>query len=173
MPYGEAEISAIVTRAAARDELPIDADAANAIASVSRGAARHAIGLLKRVRDEVVAEDGAGIDREAVSRALAAAGIGEDGLSTLERKALDALAAHGRPMGIARWAAAAGLSGAVLRRLCEPELTRQGLVWVTARGRMARARAQLRAVARAGVRYDAIPESAGAAGELCRDRAAG
>ena len=183
LPYGDAEISTILTRAAAREELPIEPDAATAIAAVARGGARQALGLLRRVRDEVLAENGIGIDREAVGRALAAAGIGEDGLGALERAALGVLAAHGRPMGIARWSAAAGLTPAVIRQACEPELVRRGLVWITPRGRMARpvqaaapaapARAQLRAIEPGGYRYGVVSESPGADGALCRDRTGG
>jgi Holliday junction DNA helicase RuvB len=173
MPYGDAEIEAIVSRAAARGSVEIDAEAAGTIAALARGGARQALAFLRRVRNEVVAAGGdRRIDRAWVSRALEAAGIGPDGLSVLERQALDVLAAHGGPVGVGRWAAAAGLAPAVIRQSCEPELVRRGLVVVTPRGRMARQApcAQLRAVAR-DVKYGRIPEVEGAAGALSRDRA--
>jgi hypothetical protein len=61
-------------------------------------------------------------------------------------------------MGISRWAALSGLPAATLRRLCEPQLLRLGLLEVTPRGRLARA--QLRAVPgdppADSVRYDEV-----------------
>jgi Holliday junction DNA helicase RuvB len=157
-PYALPELAAIVSRAAARDGVSIDADASEEIATVARGVPRQAIGFLRRVRDEVLSAENDRIDRPSVTRALRAAGIDEHGLRPVERQALDCLVKHGRPIGISGWAALSDLPVATLRRLCEPELLRLGLIRVTPRGRIARA--QLRAVpadpAAEGVSYAEI-----------------
>jgi holliday junction DNA helicase RuvB len=143
-PYARPDLAAIVARAAAREAVAIDADATGEIATAARGVPRQAIGLLLRVRDEVLFSNSDRIDRPSVARALVAAGIDENGLQPVERQALDCLVKHGRPLGVSRWAALSGLPVATLRRLCEPELLRLGLIDVTPRGRIARA--QLRAI---------------------------
>jgi Holliday junction DNA helicase RuvB len=143
-PYEPADLAAIVAGGAARDGGPRDDDPAPPHPAMSRGSPRHALGLFRRTRDEALAGDLARIDRGVVRQALEAAGYDEDGLVPIERRALEVLLRHGRPMGLARWAASSGLPAASLRTLCEPELLRQGLITVTPRGRMARA--QLRAV---------------------------
>jgi Holliday junction DNA helicase RuvB len=150
-PYGEGDLATIVSRAAARDGIAISEDAAPELARTARGSPRVALGLFRRTRDEALAADRAVFDRAAVLAALDAAGIDADGLNPTERRALEVLRRHGRPMGLARWAAASGLPSSTLRVLCEPELLRQDLITVTPRGRMARA--QLRAVVRDAVRY--------------------
>jgi holliday junction DNA helicase RuvB len=158
-PYALPDLAAIVSRAAAREGVAIDAGAAEQIATVARGVPRQAIGLFRRVRDEVLAAESDRIDRAAVTGALRAAGIDEHGLEPVERQALDCLVKHGRPIGISRWAALSGLPAATLRRLCEPQLLRLGLLEVTPRGRLARA--QLRAIPgdppADSVRYDEVP----------------
>jgi Holliday junction DNA helicase RuvB len=179
LPYSESEIAAIVERAAARGALGLEGGATRRIAAAARGTARQALGLLRRVRNEAVAAGATVIDGAAVDRTLTAAGYGADGLNVLERAALAALRDHGRPMGAARWAAAAGVTPATLRQLCEPELLRRRLIAVTPAGRVARgvparptaasARAQLRAVTRDASCYPTSTESPGQAGDLCRD----
>jgi len=169
--YGLDDLAAIVTRAAVRGGVAIDAEAARKVASVSRGTARHAIGLVRRLRNEVISGDRDRIDLRAVEAGLAAAGIDGDGLNALERRALEVLRGHGRPMGVSRWAAASKMQVATLRTLCEPELVRLGLVCVTSRGRMAEGsgRAQLRAVAREAHSYADLA-GADLTGFVCRDR---
>jgi Holliday junction DNA helicase RuvB len=141
--YPQPDLAAIVSRAAAREGVPIEPDAAAKVAAVARGVPRAAIGLVRRVRDEALFQDRDRIDLHAVERGLEAAGIDEQGLQPVERQAFDCLRSHGGAMGITRWAALSGLAVATLRRLCEPELIRLGLISVTPRGRVARA--QLRA----------------------------
>lgn len=59
------------------------------------------------------------------------------GLKAVERRALDALIRRGsgRSVGLARWAALAGLDAGTLRRTCEPALLDAGLIDVGPRGR--------------------------------------
>jgi Holliday junction resolvasome RuvABC ATP-dependent DNA helicase subunit len=66
--YAEADLAAIVARAAARDGVPIDEDAAPELAA-----------------------DRATVDRGLVRQALEAAGYDEDGLLPIERQALQVL----------------------------------------------------------------------------------
>jgi Holliday junction DNA helicase RuvB len=142
-PYAATEIAEIVSRAAVREGLALEAGAAQTLAAAARGSARTALALFRRARDcaqlRAAAAEGATIDLAAAQAALKALTIDERGLKAIERRALAALVhrGRGRSMGLARWAAACGLDVGTLRRSCEPMLLEAGLISVTARGRAA------------------------------------
>jgi Holliday junction DNA helicase RuvB len=143
-PYEDADVVAIIGRAAARQGVAITDDALAALAPLARGVPRAALGLLATVADHAVAE-GVPITAELVRRVLAERGVDARGLAPMERHALEVLVAAGEPVGLDRWAAACGLPAATLRDQCEPALVAHHLVAVTPRGRVATVdRAQLR-----------------------------
>jgi Holliday junction DNA helicase RuvB len=119
--------------------LEIDPEAALLIGGLAHGVPREMVKLSKRISDLALAKRVSRIDQAFVRTAREAYGIDDRGLGPIEQKALRVLERNGkgRPMGIARWVAASGLCGSVLRQICEPALLRLGLIAVTPRGRMA------------------------------------
>jgi Holliday junction DNA helicase RuvB len=148
-PYSEGELAKIVACAAAHEKCDLDAAAASVLAKAARGSAREALALARRATDLAALRRKSGrkkraqlrarIDVALAREALKALTIDGDGLRAVERRALAALrgVGRGRSVGLARWSAAAGLPPATLRRVCEPQLLRAGLIEVGPFGRRA------------------------------------
>jgi Holliday junction DNA helicase RuvB len=137
--YDEADLSAIVLRAAGILECEVDAGGAREIARRARGTPRVANRLLNRVRDfaDVRAD---GVVSEAVAcAALDMFEVDHAGLDRLDRTLLETICVKfgGGPVGLSTLAAALGEAEDTVEDVIEPYLLGHGLLQRTPRGRVA------------------------------------
>ncbi|HZZ64805.1 MAG TPA: Holliday junction branch migration DNA helicase RuvB [Candidatus Baltobacteraceae bacterium] len=137
--YSTAELQQIVLRSAGVLGVPIDEDAAHAIASRSRGTPRIANRLLRRVRDYAEVRAGGRITLPVADEALRREGVDELGLDRLDRAFLRTIVEQyrGGPVGIGAIAATLTEDAETLEDVVEPYLLKQGFVVRTASGRKA------------------------------------
>ncbi|MBV9103194.1 MAG: Holliday junction branch migration DNA helicase RuvB, partial [Candidatus Eremiobacteraeota bacterium] len=137
--YSAEELARIVKRSAAVLTVPIDDDAAQTIASRSRGTPRVANRLLRRVRDYAQVRAGGRITKEVADEALRREGVDELGLDKLDRAFVRTIIEHygGGPVGMAAIAATLTEDAETLEDVVEPFLLKEGLVVRTASGRKA------------------------------------
>jgi Holliday junction DNA helicase RuvB len=141
--YGEAELKAVVLRAASLLNAPVTVDGAKEIALRSRGTPRIAVRLLRRVRDYAEVKGKKSIDRETADKALDLLGIDALGLDQLDMRILDTLCRSfaGGPVGLEALAATLGEEMETLLSVYEPYLVQEGFITRTRRGRVATAKA--------------------------------
>ena len=137
--YSTAELQQIVLRSAGVLGVPIDEDAAHAIASRSRGTPRIANRLLRRVRDYAEVRAEGRITLSVADEALRREGVDELGLDRLDRAFLRTIVEQyrGGPVGIGAIAATLTEDAETLEDVVEPYLLKQGFVVRTASGRKA------------------------------------
>lgn len=137
--YGDDELSAIIRRSAARLHVEIAQDAADLIASRSRGTPRIANRLLRRVRDYAQVHGDGSVELDTAHAALALFDVDPVGLDRLDRAVLEALITtfRGGPVGISTLAVAVGEETSTVEEVAEPFLVRRGLIARTPRGRVA------------------------------------
>ena len=136
--YNEQELAQIINRTANILNVSINSDAANLIASRSRGTPRVANRLLKRIRDFAQVQGLSAIDVSIVNTSLDALGIDELGLEDLDRKILDLIIDKfkGGPVGIDTIAASLGEERVTIEDAYEPYLMQEGLLARTPKGRV-------------------------------------
>ncbi|HQT88129.1 MAG TPA: Holliday junction branch migration DNA helicase RuvB [Acidiphilium sp.] len=136
--YTPAELTLIVTRAAALLGMNLTAEAAQEIAKRSRGTPRIAGRLTRRIRDFATVQGQAVIDRGAVDAALTRLDVDRRGLDAMDRRYLRRIAEHhqGGPVGVETLAAALSEPRDTLEDVIEPFLMQAGFLIRTARGRM-------------------------------------
>ena len=136
--YNVNELSQIVHRTASILNVEIKDDAAELIASRSRGTPRVANRLLKRIRDFAQVQNLSVIDTSIVNTSLEALGIDELGLEDLDRKILDLIINKfkGGPVGIDTIAASLGEERVTIEDAYEPYLMQEGLLARTPKGRV-------------------------------------
>ena len=141
--YTPAELQKVLTQAAAKMGVALEAGGAAEIAARARGTPRVAGRLLRRVRDFAAADGAAVVDRAAAARALARLEVDEAGLDSLDRRYLRALIDNyaGGPAGVDTLAYAIAEARDAVEDVIEPFLLQQGFIQRTPRGRMACARA--------------------------------
>ena len=137
--YSPAELAYIVNRSAGLLSVPIDADAALALASRSRGTPRIANRLLRRVRDFAEVEGDGRVTMPVVDRALERLDVDSAGLDKMDRRLLTIMIERfaGGPVGIESLAAAVGAERDTLEDVYEPYLVQQGYVVRSRQGRVA------------------------------------
>ncbi len=125
--------------------LPTNADGAARIAQRSRGTARIANRLLRRVRDYAQVKGDGHIDAAIADAALDLLDVDPRGLDALDRRLLATIVEKfdGGPVGIESVAAAIGEERGTLEDVVEPFLIQRGLLARTARGRVATRQAYL------------------------------
>ena len=137
--YSVPTLARLLSRAAARQGLELEAEAATLLAGASRDTPRQGLSLLRDVRDEAAV---AGVERVGVAlvqRALARRGIDPAGFDAVDRACLRALEeAGGRPVSLRTLAARCGVSEGRVASVHEPFLIRRGLVEVGPSGRVLR-----------------------------------
>jgi Holliday junction DNA helicase RuvB len=134
--YSTEELSEVVSNSARILSIGIQADAAELIASRSRGTPRIANRFLRRTRDVAQAGGSDVITIEIASDALQRLGVDDRGLAEMDRRILQVLARNGaRPVGLKTIAAVVGEQEDTIQDVYEPFLIRQGLLERTARGR--------------------------------------
>jgi holliday junction DNA helicase RuvB len=141
--YGVPELERIVRRSANVLGVPINDEAARAIAARSRGTPRVANRLLRRVRDFAEVRADGRITLEIADEALRREGVDALGLDRLDRAFLRTIVEQyrGGPAGIGAIAATLTEDAETLEDVVEPYLLKEGFVTRTASGRRATARA--------------------------------
>jgi Holliday junction DNA helicase RuvB len=135
--YTTEELAEIVRNSARALNIGIEDDAAELMASRSRGTPRVANRFLRRVRDVAHAAGGNTITREIAAEGLSRLGVDEKGLSEMDRRILSVLArSPDRPLGLKTIAAVVSEQEDTIQDVYEPFLIRGGLLERTARGRM-------------------------------------
>ncbi len=138
------ELEQIINRLAQLDKVSIQHEAVAEIAKRSRGTARIAIRLYKRVKDYARAHgDISSITKKMAVEALDLLGVDTLGLDDLDRKILELIIDKfsGGPVGLKALAAALAEEIDTIEDVYEPYLLRLGLLKRTPRGRVATERA--------------------------------
>lgn len=135
--YAPDELVRIVTRTAMLTHTSLEHDAAEEIASRSRGTPRIANRLLRRVRDYADVEAGGVITRDVARAALDVFDVDTAGLDRLDRRVLTTIITHfgGGPVGVSTLATSVSEQVETLEDAVEPFLIRAGLLIRTPRGR--------------------------------------
>ena len=137
--YDTEDLRKIVLRSARILELDIEEDAAWEIALRSRGTARIANALLKRVRDFAQVLGDGRINLEITQFALNKLKIDKRGLDAIDNKILRTLILtfKGGPVGIGTLATSVSEDAGTLEEVYEPFLIKEGFIIRTPRGRVA------------------------------------
>jgi Holliday junction DNA helicase RuvB len=143
--YSDAELAQIVTRSASILGIAATPEGAARIAQRSRGTARIANRLLRRVRDYAQVKGDGRIDERSADAALDLLDVDPKGLDALDRRVLATVVEQfdGGPVGIESLAASIGEERGTLEDVVEPFLIQRGLLVRTARGRVATRQAYL------------------------------
>ena len=136
--YDDTQLKRIVHRSAKKLSVEIEDDAAQLIASRSRGTPRVANNRLRWVRDFADSKANGDISTEIAEAALQMIGIDDSGLAPMDRKYLETLLRvfSGGPAGIEAIAHTMNVSSDTLEDEVEPFLLREGWVIRSPRGRM-------------------------------------
>lgn len=137
--YSPGELKHIVLRAARILEVPIEEDGALEIATRSRGTARVANRLLRRVRDYAQVKGDGVVTRPMADAALDLLRIDSLGLDDMDRSILRTAIEKfgGGPVGLASLAVAVGEERQTLEEVHEPFLIQLGFLKRTPQGRVA------------------------------------
>lgn len=137
--YSVKDLKEIVLRAAKKLGIQIDDEGSEEIARRSRGAARVALRLLRRVRDYAQVKKRRAIDLITAKEALSLNDIDELGFDPLDRKLIETIIKNfqGGPVGVATLAAAVSEDVGTISEVYEPYLIRCGFIKRTPRGRVA------------------------------------
>jgi len=141
--YNVEELEHIVRRSARLLNTPVDDEGAWEIAARSRGTARIANRLLKRVRDYAQVRADGVINRQVAHDALDLLDVDSLGLDDLDRKVLRTVIEKfdGGPVGLETIAASLSEEGDTIMDVVEPYLLQLGFLDRTPRGRVATRRA--------------------------------
>jgi Holliday junction DNA helicase RuvB len=137
--YSPRELEQIVSRAARILNVPIDPEGALEIAQRSRGTARVANRLLRRVRDYAQVKGDGGISRKVADAALKLLRIDDLGLDDMDRLIMRTVIEKfaGGPVGLSSMAVAVGEEAQTLEEVHEPYLIQIGFLKRTQQGRVA------------------------------------
>ena len=137
--YDTEDLQRIVQRSARILQIDIEADAAYEIALRSRGTARIANALLKRVRDFAQVLGDGHINLEITRFALNKLKIDKRGLDAIDNKILRTLilSFKGGPVGVGTLATSISEDAGTLEEVYEPFLIKEGFLFRTQRGRVA------------------------------------
>jgi Holliday junction DNA helicase RuvB len=136
--YSPEELQQIVSRAAAKLDMPLTSDGAAEVARRARGTPRIAGRLLRRVRDIAIVENKTQINAAVADDALTRLEVDRLGFDAMDRKYLCLIAENygGGPVGVETLGAALSEQRDVLEEVIEPYLIQQGLLQRTPRGRV-------------------------------------
>ncbi|HEY8423395.1 MAG TPA: Holliday junction branch migration DNA helicase RuvB, partial [Clostridia bacterium] len=136
--YTREELAIIIKRSASILNINITDEAADKIASCSRGTPRIANRLLKRVRDHALVAGSNVIDQKIARHALQKMDIDPLGLDDNDRKLLYTMIEKfdGGPVGLDTLAAATGEEAVTIEDIIEPYLLQLGFLARTPRGRV-------------------------------------
>ena len=136
--YDPGQLATIVRRSAGILDVEIADDAAEEIASRSRGTPRIANRILRRVRDVAEVRHAGAITTAVAQEALQLLEVDEQGLERIDRELLDAIASKfgGGPVGLSTIAVALGEETDTIEDVYEPYLLQLGFLQRTPRGRV-------------------------------------
>ncbi len=137
--YSPEELEAIVQRSARILNVPVDGDGALEIAARSRGTARIANRLLRRVRDYAQVKGDGTISKSIADAALRLLRIDELGLDDMDKLIVKTIIEKfgGGPVGLSSLAVAIGEEAQTLEEVHEPFLIQIGFMKRTPQGRVA------------------------------------
>lgn len=137
--YEPTELQGIILKTAKILKLKLDDDSALEIAKRSRGTARIALKLLRRVRDFNLVEHDSKSNLDITQKSLAFYEVDDEGLDETDRRLLTAIIdLHaGGPVGLETLAALISESVETITDLYEPYLLQSGFLSKTSRGRVA------------------------------------
>ncbi len=137
--YSHEELAQIVMRSASKLQVEIDEAGAMEIAGRSRGTARIANNLLRRVRDYAQVRADNRITGTVADQALSLLEIAKEGLDEMDLRILETIIVKfgGGPVGIGTIAVAVGEEPDTVEKVYEPYLIQEGYLDRTARGRVA------------------------------------
>jgi len=137
--YKPEELLRIITRSATILDIKMTEDAGYEIARRSRGTARIANRLLRRIRDFAQVEGDGEITNDIAMSSLKKLDVDELGLDEMDKRILSVMLEkfNGGPVGISTLAVAIGEQGETLEEIYEPYLIQEGLLQRTPRGRVA------------------------------------
>jgi Holliday junction DNA helicase RuvB len=141
--YIPEELQGIILKAAVKFNLDLDPESALEIAKRSRGTARIALKLLRRVRDYSLVENNSVTNPDNTKKSLEFYQVDEEGLDDTDRRLLLAIIEQhaGGPVGLETLAALISESVSTITDIYEPYLLQSGFLSKTTRGRMATAKA--------------------------------
>ncbi len=141
--YTEDDLERVVLRSAAILGVPIEREAARAIARRSRGTPRIANRLLRRVRDYAQVKANGAVTEKVAQDALTLLEVDEMGFDEMDRSILFTLMDKfsGAPVGLSTVAAVVGEEPDTIEDVYEPYLIQIGFLDRTPRGRVATERA--------------------------------
>jgi Holliday junction DNA helicase RuvB len=136
--FGEEDLVRILERAAKLWDMKYSEESLPEVAKRSRGTARVALRLLRRIRDYTHGSKEAGVTMDSVSSALELLGVDSMGLEEIDREILSIIYKHfnGGPVGLSTLAASVSEDIGTLAEVYEPFLMKSGLIKRTARGRV-------------------------------------
>jgi len=136
--YTPDELEGLVVRTSRLLGVSIDDDAVSAIAIRSRGTARIANRLVKRVRDYAIVKAGGHVTYDVANVALDMLKVDENGLDELDRKVLSVIVNEydGGPVGVNAIAAIVSEDTGTIVDVCEPYLLQNGFLIRTPKGRI-------------------------------------
>jgi Holliday junction DNA helicase RuvB len=136
--YDPGQLATIVRRSAGILGVEISEDAAEEIASRSRGTPRIANRILRRVRDVAEVRHAGAITTAVAQEALELLEVDEEGLERIDRELLEAIAHKfgGGPVGLSTLAVALGEETDTIEDVYEPYLLQLGFLQRTPRGRV-------------------------------------
>jgi len=137
--YSPEELQTIIERSARILKVPVDANGAVEIASRSRGTARIANRLLRRVRDYAQVKGDGAITYAIAEAALNLLRIDDLGLDTMDRQIMHTVIEKfaGGPVGLSSLSVAIGEERQTLEEVHEPYLIQLGFLKRTPQGRVA------------------------------------
>jgi Holliday junction DNA helicase RuvB len=137
--YSAEELRIIVQRSARILRTPVDDNGASEIARRSRGTARIANRLLRRVREYAEVKADGAITREVADAALRLHRIDELGLDDMDKTIISTIIDKfsGGPVGVNSLAVAIGEEPQTIEEVHEPYLIQLGFIKRTAQGRVA------------------------------------
>ncbi|MCW2922227.1 MAG: Holliday junction branch migration helicase RuvB [Thermoleophilia bacterium] len=136
--YDAAELTQVVMRSARLLGLELQAEAADEIASRSRGTPRIANRLLRRVRDVAQVRHEGVLSLEVAQEALDLVDIDAEGLDRIDRQVLETILTKfgGGPVGLSTLSVAIGEESHTIEDVYEPYLLQRGYIQRTPRGRI-------------------------------------
>ena len=136
--YTTEELRLIIRRSAKILSIEIDAEGANEIALRSRGTARIANRLLRRVRDYAEVKGQGIITHVIAQQALTMLEVDSEGLDEMDRRILSVIGNEfsGGPVGLGTLAIAVSEETETIEEVYEPFLIQKGFIKRTSQGRM-------------------------------------
>ena len=137
--YPHQAMETIIHQAAKKLDIPAENGGVKEIALRSRGTPRVALRLLRRVRDYAQVRGDGIITTEVSQQALDLLNIDQQGLDTMDRRVLKAIAIkfQGGPVGLKTIAASIREDPDTIMDVVEPYLLQKGFLQRTSQGRMA------------------------------------